>query len=197
MTLTNRILLGMILGVIAGILLNLIITVDPDTGQPATTWGAWINTVLVNGFMDAIGQIFIKSLTLLVVPLVFVSLVCGSAALGGHSRMGAMALKTVSLYILTTAMAISLALLVSTILQPGVGINVVSTATYELNAAPSIKDTIVNIIPSNPLRAMVNADMLQVIVFAVLFGLAIARSESKGARAVQQFFEDLNDVVLR
>lgn len=196
MNLTRKILFAMGLGIATGLLLKWTLGLGDELPVDAVV-ANWTQTVLIDGIFDAVGKIFIASLTLLVVPLVFVSLVCGSAALGGHSRMGAMALKTVSLYILTTAMAISLALVVSGILQPGVGINVVSATTYELSAAPSLKDTIVNIIPSNPLRAMVDADMLQVIVFAVLFGLAIARSESQGARAIQQFFEDLNDVILR
>lgn len=197
MTLTNRILLGMILGVIAGILLNLIITVDPDTGQPATTWGAWINTVLVNGFMDAVGQIFIKSLTLLVVPLVFVSLVCGSAALGGHSRMGTMALKTVSLYLLTTALAIALAILVASLIRPGDGVDLVATATFNAIEAPSLKETLVNIIPSNPIQAMAEGNMLQVIVFSLLLGIALSRTESPISQNLQTFFNDLNTVVIK
>src|SRR5690606_6714138 len=197
MTLTNRILLGMILGVIAGILLNLIITVDPDTGQPATTWGAWINTVLVNGFMDAIGQIFIKSLTLLVVPLVFVSLVCGSAALGGHSRMGAMAFKTVSLYLLTTAMAMALAILVAALSRAGGGVGLSTEASVAAIEPPGLKETFVNIFPSNPIQAMAEGNMLQVIVFSLLLGIALSRTESPISQNLQTFFNDLNTVVIK
>lgn len=196
MNLTHKILLAMVLGIVLGIVLKLGLGLGQEL--PADTAVAnWTQSILIDGVFDAVGKIFIASLTLLVVPLVFVSLVCGSAALGGHSRMGAMALKTVGLYLLTTAMAISLALLIGSFFQPGVGIDVAPAASVELKAAPSIKDTIVNLFPSNPLRAMVEANMLQVIVFAILFGLAIARSDSKGARAIQQFFEDLNCVILK
>ena len=97
---------------------------------------------------------------------------------------------------LTTAMAISLALLIASLVQPGVGIEA-PAGDYQVRAAPSIKDTLVNLMPSNPLRAMVDGNMLQVIVFALLFGLAIARSEHQGARAIQQFFVDLNGVILK
>lgn len=197
MTLTNRILLGMILGVITGILFNLIIAIDPDTGLPATVWGAWLNNVLINGFMDAIGQIFIKSLTLLVVPLVFVSLVCGSAALGAHSRMGAMALKTVLLYMLTTALAIGLAILVAVLIRPGDDVGLTAAAGIKAIEAPGLKETFVNIFPSNPIQAMAEGNMLQVIVFSLLLGIAISRSESPVSQNLQSFFNDLNAVVIK
>src|SRR5690554_4793709 len=113
MTLTNRILLGMLLGIGVGIALNLTMSVDQATGLPSTPVSQWLQIYVVDGVMDTVGQIFIRSLKLLVVPLVFVSLVCGSASLGGHNRMGFMALKTVALYIFTTALAITLALTVS------------------------------------------------------------------------------------
>lgn len=196
MTLTHKILLAMLLGIGLGIGFNLSLGLGGEIPSAAGTAAYWIEHNLINGVLDAGGKIFIRSLTLLVVPLVFVSLVCGSASLGGHSRMGAMAAKTVGLYLLTTAMAITLAMLLGSVIQPGSGVEAQAT-TIELRAAPSIKDTIVNIFPDNPLRAMVEASMLQVIVFAILFGLAIARSNSSGARAIQQFFEDLNGVILK
>lgn len=195
MSLTRKILLAMVLGVALGIILKLIFGLGGDSA-PEAGLGLWVQQILIDGFLDAIGKIFISSLTLLVVPLVFVSLVCGAAGLGGHSRMGLMAIKTLVLYMITTALAISLALLVASLIQPGVGIDG-PAGDYQVRAAPSIKDTLINIMPSNPLRAMVEGNMLQVIVFALLFGLAIARSEHMGARAIQQFFEDLNGVILR
>jgi Na+/H+-dicarboxylate symporter len=196
MTLTHKILLAMVLGIATGIALKLGFGLGDDLPESATA-ALWVQQVLINGVLDAGGKIFIASLTLLVVPLVFVSLVCGSAALGGHSRMGAMATKTVGLYLITTAMAIALALLIAVFIGPGIGIEVALPASVQIGEAPSVKDTIVNIFPDNPLRAMVEANMLQVIVFAILFGLAIARSTHQGARAIRQFFEDLNEVILK
>jgi Na+/H+-dicarboxylate symporter len=195
MTLTHKILLAMVLGIALGIGFNLTLGLGGEL-PPEGSVALWIQDTLINSALDAGGKIFIASLTLLVVPLVFVSLVCGSAALGGHSRMGPMAAKTVGLYMLTTALAISLALLIGSLFQPGSGIEA-EAIEVELRAAPSAWETIINIFPSNPLRAMVEANMLQVIVFAILFGLAIARSDSSGARAIQQFFEDLNAVILK
>lgn len=195
MTLTHKILLAMVLGIALGIGFNLTLGLGSEL-PPEGPVALWIQDHLINGALDAGGKIFIASLTLLVVPLVFVSLVCGSAALGGHSRMGPMAAKTVGLYLLTTALAISLALLIGSLFQPGSGIEA-EAAEVELRAAPSIWETIISIFPNNPLRAMVEANMLQVIVFAILFGLALARSDNSGARAIQQFFEDLNSVILK
>lgn len=197
MTLTNRILLGMLLGIGVGIVLNLSISLDETTGLPNTPVSQWLQIYVLDGLMDTVGQIFIKSLKLLVVPLVFVSLVCGSASLGGHNRMGSMALKTIVLYIVTTSLAITLALAVSILVGPGKGVNMVTDAPVDLSHSLSLKATIIDIFPENPVAAMAQGNMLQVIVFALLFGVAIARSESKVARNMVSFFNDLNSIVLK
>jgi Na+/H+-dicarboxylate symporter len=197
MTLTNRILLGMLLGIGVGIALNLAISLDPVTQLPDTPVSQWLQVYVLDGLMDTVGQIFIKSLKLLVVPLVFVSLVCGSASLGGHNRMGSMALKTIALYIFTTALAITLALTVSILVGPGEGVNMVTETPVDLSHTLSLKATIIDIFPENPIAAMANGNMLQVIVFALLFGISIARSESKVARSMVSFFNDLNAIVLK
>src|SRR5690554_171932 len=197
MTLTNRILLGMLLGIGVGIALNLAISLDPVTQLPDTPVSQWLQVYVLDGLMDTVGQIFIKSLKLLVVPLVFVSLVCGSASLGGHNRMGSMALKTIALYMVTTALAITLALTVSVLVGPGDGVNMVTETPVDLSHTLSLKATIIDIFPENPIAAMANGNMLQVIVFALLFGVAIARSESDVARNMVSFFNDLNAIVLK
>jgi len=197
MTLTNRILLGMLLGIGVGIALNLAISLDPVTQLPDTPVSQWLQVYVLDGLMDTVGQIFIKSLKLLVVPLVFVSLVCGSASLGGHNRMGSMALKTIALYIFTTALAITLALTVSILVGPGEGVNMATETPVDLSHTLSLKATIIDIFPENPIAAMANGNMLQVIVFALLFGISIARSESKVARSMVSFFNDLNAIVLK
>lgn len=197
MSLTNKILLGMVLGILVGIGFNLILALPDPKAVPSSEFGKWIQLNLINGVFDVIGQIFVASLKLLVVPMVFVSLVCGAAALGGHSRMGVMAGKTLGLYIFTTAAAIALAILFAVFFQPGVGIQVLVDANYVAPASPSIKQTIIDIIPDNPLAAMVEANMLQVIVFSILFGLAIAKTETAAGKVVLNFFDNLNAVILR
>lgn len=197
MTLTNKILLGMVLGVLVGVALNLALGLDETHTAATTATGQWIQVFVVNGLLDTIGQIFVASLKLLVVPLVFVSLVCGAASLGGHNRMGALATKTVVLYLFTTAVAIALAMGVATLVQPGAGVDMALASTYSAPPAPSIKETLINIFPSNPVQAMAAGNMLQVIVFSILFGIAISRTGGEIGSNMRTFFEHLNEVVLK
>ncbi len=188
MNLTARILIGMAGGIVVGLVVQAL-ALEPEH---------WISTYLVNGLLDAGGSIFIRSLQLLVVPLVLVSLICGAASLGGHGNMGRVGLKTIGLYLLTTAVAITIALLLATIVAPGESASDPNAATqaFEPASPTSIKDTLVGIFPVNPVRSMVEGNMLQVIVFALLFGVALSRAGEQGQR-VTAFFNDLNEVMMR
>lgn len=197
MSLTNKILLGMVLGVLVGVILNLMLGLDETHATATTPTGQWIQVFLINGLLDTLGQIFVASLKLLVVPLVFVSLVCGAASLGGHNRMGALATKTVVLYLFTTALAIALAMGVATLVQPGAAVDMALASTYAAPPAPSIKETLINIFPSNPVQAMAEGNMLQVIVFSILFGIAISRTGGAIGSNMRTFFDHLNEVVLK
>ncbi len=188
MTLSTKILLGMVLGVILGALLNVL---SASEGSFAANLAAW----LINSVFDVIGKIFIASLKLLVVPLVFVSLVCGASAMGVNARMGQMAAKTLGLYLLTTAIAVTLALAFANIIDPGMGIEMSSASTYEAKPAPSVKEVLINIFPTNPVKAMAEGNMLQIIVFAILMGVAVTHSGEKGQN-VLNFFESFNEVVM-
>lgn len=157
---------------------------------------SWLDMYLVNGLFDTIGQVFVRSLKLLVVPLVFVSLVCGVSSLGNNSRMGAVASKTIALYVATTAIAITLAISVAVVVQPGVGIDLANATQFVAKDAPSLKTTIINIFPSNPVQSMANGSILQVIVFSVLMGLAISKSGEKGQR-IRDFFNNFNEVIMK
>lgn len=183
MTLSTKIFLGMVLGVILGALLNVLGTSDSSFSGNLTAW-------LVNSVFDVVGQIFVASLKLLVVPLVFVSLVCGASAMGVNARMGHMAAKTLGLYLLTTAIAVTLALTCANIIDPGMGIEMSSASTYEAKPAPSVKEVLINIFPTNPVKAMAEGNMLQIIVFAILMGIAVTHSGEKG-RAVLDFLKAL------
>ncbi|WP_323813634.1 dicarboxylate/amino acid:cation symporter [Cellvibrio sp. NN19] len=197
MSLTNKILLGMLSGLLVGVILNLLLGLDEAHASATTAYGKWIQDVVVNGVLDAVGQVFVASLKLLVVPLVFVSLVCGAASLGGHNRMGALATKTVVLYTLTTAIAIALAMGVAMLFQPGAGVDMAVASNYAAPPAPSIKETFINIFPSNPVQAMAQGNMLQVIVFSILFGIAISRTGGEVGNSMKTLFEQLNEVVLK
>lgn len=192
MGLTAKILLAMVLGIATGLLLNL----NSTSGLLGTGITQWINELLVNGLFDVIGRIFVASLKLMVVPLVLVSLICGACALSESSRVGVLAGKTLGLYMLTTAIAISLALLMGTLIQPGAGMDIPGSGNFNPQAAPSLADVLVNIFPTNPVDAMAKGNMLQIIVFALLMGYAISRSGKPGQR-IAGFFKDLNDVIMR
>lgn len=143
------------------------------------------------------GKIFLASLKLLVVPIVLVSLVCGVTSLGeDSSRMGSIVGKTMGLYLLTTAIAITLALLASSIVRPGEGVNLETDADFVAKEAPPLSEVIVKIFPTNPVKAMADGNMLQVIVFAVLFGLAINQAGDHGLK-VREMFMNLNEVVMK
>ena len=170
-------------GFAAGVLLNLF-------------GGAFVEEYVVEGALHIGGAIFLASLKLLVVPLVFVSLVCGTAALDDITKLGRIGGRTLALYLMTTAIAISLALLATSVVRPGDGFDLRTDVSFAAQQAPSLAETLINLFPSNPVRAMAEGNMLQIIVFAVLFGLAVTMAGNPGKR-VLALFNDLNGVILR
>ena len=190
MSLTQRILIAMGVGVGLGALLQWL----------ALPQDHLFNAVVLNGFIDGGGRIFIALLKMLVVPLVFVSLVCGAASLGDTGSVGRLGGKTIGLYLMTTAVAVSLAMLIALTTDPGLGgesaSSMASASTFEPKTAPSVKDTFINVVPSNPIAAMADGKMLQVILFALLFGLALSKAGASGEK-LRAFFSDLNDVMMR
>jgi Na+/H+-dicarboxylate symporter len=176
----------------AGLALGLVIQLAGVTPEH------WLRSFFVDGLIDAGGDIFIRSLRLMVVPLVFVSLVCGAASLGGRGNMGRVGGKTVGLYLLTTGIAITIALVLALIISPGEGASSadVLPAEYEVKAPQSIKDTLVDIFPTNPVKAMAEGNMLQVILFALLLGVALSRTGENGER-ITSMFNDLNEIMMK
>jgi len=192
MSLTNRILISMVAGILLGSLINLLMH---STGI-SDTFRMLIDQYLVSGLFDLVGRIFVASLKLLVVPLVLVSLICGSSSLGDSARMGPIAIKTLGLYLATTAIAVSLALLFAVLVGPGSHVALESTATFEAQVPPPLIDVLVDIFPSNPVRAMADGKMLQIIVFALLFGYAISHAGEQGRR-IASFFRDMEAVIMK
>ncbi len=187
LSLTSRILIAMSVGLALGVILNLANLVQ--TGGVVDVW-------LINGLFDVIGQIFLATLKLMIVPLVFVSLVCGTAALDDVTKLGRIGAKTIGLYLLTTAVAITIALTAAVILQPGAGFGLPTAASYEPKPAPPLTQVLIDLFPSNPIAAMAEGNMLQIIVFAGLFGLALTLAGAPGRRLLE-FFKDANAVILR
>ncbi|TCO74650.1 dicarboxylate/amino acid:cation symporter [Chromatocurvus halotolerans] len=192
MTLTTRILIAMVGGILVGSLLNLMVS---GSGI-SETLRAGIQDMLIGGVFDVVGQIFIASLKLLVVPLVLVSLICGASSLGDSARMGPIAGKTLLLYLMTTAIAVTVALFAAVIIGPGTHVSLETNAVFEATSPPPLKEVLINIFPSNPVQAMAEGEMLQIIVFALLFGYAISHAGEAGRR-IASFFTDVEKVVMR
>ncbi|CAG19578.1 dicarboxylate/amino acid:cation symporter [Photobacterium profundum] len=185
MSLTGRVILGMLLGILTGFIIR---SLFADTG--------FVHEYIVNGLFDVGGKIFIASLKMLVVPLVFVSLVCGTSSLKDISTLGRLGGKTVLFYLVTTALAITLALTMGTIFQPGAGADLSAATTFASKEAPSLGDVIVGMFPTNPINSMAQGNTLQIIVFAILFGIAISAAGKPGER-IAALFVDLNAVIMR
>jgi Na+/H+-dicarboxylate symporter len=192
MSLTNRILIAMVAGIAVGSLCNLLLA---SSGVPQS-FQAIVSEYLIGGVFDVVGRIFVASLKLLVVPLVFVSLVCGSSSLGESSRMGPIAVKTLGFYLVTTAIAVSAALFFAVLVSPGSGVEMVGEANFQAKEAPPLNDVLVDIVPSNPVQAMADGKMLQIIVFALLFGFAISHAGEAGRR-MADFFSDMEVIVMK
>jgi Na+/H+-dicarboxylate symporter len=143
-----------------------------------------------------LGQIFINLLKLLVVPLVFVSLVCGVGQVSSGSQLGSIGIKSALLYLLTTSFAIFSALLIASFFSPGAGINIETVNTFSAPEAPSLKETLINIFPTNPVSAMSEGNMLQIIVFALLFGYGLLKIGENGEK-IKIFFENLYQIILQ
>ncbi|WP_153447098.1 dicarboxylate/amino acid:cation symporter [Vibrio algicola] len=184
-SLTARIITGMVAGILCGFII-----------QSFFSNNTFINEYLVEGLFDVGGKIFIASLKMLVIPLVFVSLVCGTSSLKDITTLGRLGGKTLAFYIGTTALAISLALVMGIFLHPGSGADLSSAASFTSTEAPSLGQVIVDMFPTNPMAAMSQGNTLQVIVFAVLFGVAISLSGEAGQR-VSTFFSDVNIVIMK
>ncbi|HBV75740.1 MULTISPECIES: dicarboxylate/amino acid:cation symporter [Vibrio] len=184
-SLTSRIIIGMVTGILCGFLIRTFLSGNEI-----------VDAYIVNGLFDVGGKIFIASLKMLVIPLVFVSLVCGTSSLKDITTLGRLGGKTLAFYIGTTALAISLALVMGIFFQPGSGADLTSATTFSTAEAPSLGQVIVGMFPSNPMAAMSQGNTLQVIVFAVLFGIAISLAGKAGQR-VSDFFNDVNTVIMK
>lgn len=184
MSLSARILIAMLSGAVIGYLIN-------EFGSDVS----WIKNYITEGLFEIIGKIFVASLKMLVVPLVFVSLVCGVSSLQDSSQLGTMGIKTIALYLFTTAIAVALALVAAVIIGPGEGANF-PTQEFVAKDAPPLINTIINMVPSNPIDAMAKGKMLQVIVFAVLFGLALTQAGAQGQK-IASFFQNMNEVIMK
>jgi Na+/H+-dicarboxylate symporter len=187
--LTIQILIGMGLGIVTGLGLNLLM------GAFDGAAARYLTDYAVEGLFRLAGQGFLALLQVLVVPLVFVSLVCGTAALDDVRRLGRIGIRTVALYLLTTATAITMALAAAVLVGPGRGFGLGTDASFAVEDPPSLVQVLIDIVPRNAVQAMAEGNMLQIIVFAILFGLALTLSGKPGQRLLA-VFNDFNEVIM-
>ena len=150
----------------------------------------------VVSYVQPLGSIFMALLNMLIVPLVLSSLIVGVASLGDLKALGRIGVKTVVLYLVTTAIAIAIGLALGNIIQPGTGMDLALAKAQEAKAAPSLGQVLTNMFPKNAFAAMVNANMLQIIVFALFFGVALTMAGEKGKPALA-FFDSMAEVMYK
>lgn len=196
LSLTARIVLGMTAGIAVGFFFQWLLAGADERHLTLLGMSLPLKAFFVDGIFHVGGEVFIASLKMLVVPLVFVSLVCGTCSLSDTSKLGRLGGKSIGLYILTTALAISLAIGAALLASPGNGVEMQSDATFDVSSAPTLAQVFINIFPSNPIQSMASGNMLQIIVFAVLFGLAVALSGQAGER-IAALFNDFNEIIMK
>lgn len=186
MGLTTKIFIALLLGLVSGIVLNLWV---PN--------GYLRDTVFVDGICYVIGNGFIRLMKMLVVPLVFTSIVCGASSIGDTKALGKVGIRTIVFYLVTTALAISVAIGVAVLIKPGLGLNMDSIEVGEVTAAESTPatETLLNIIPENPIEALANGTMLQIIFFAMIVGILLAKMNER-AELISNLFTQINDLMM-
>ena len=185
MSLTVKVMLGMGLGLIVGVIFNMI-----DS--------SFINTHVVGGLFAMIGKMFVNALKMLVVPLVFFSLICGVTGIGDIRVLGRVGGKSFALYLATTAIAIAVAILLATIIGPGKGFDMAGVDTTGVTGkeAPSVWDVFAGIVPTNPVASFANGDMLQVIFYTVILGIAVLMLGGKSKPFIEGC-EYMNEVMMK
>ncbi|WP_035618825.1 dicarboxylate/amino acid:cation symporter [Lacticigenium naphthae] len=172
--LTTRIFIGLLLGVIVGILLQ--------------------DQVAIANTIQAVGDIYIRLIKMIMIPLVFSSLVLGVANVSDLAKIGRVGIKTLIIFMGTTTVAITIGLIVSSILEPGSQMNLVASQPNEGIESVSFIETIVTIVPDNFIVAVMDSNMLQIIFFALILGMGIVKSQEKGA-ALKDVIESVSVVI--
>ncbi len=175
MNLSIKIFISLVLSVIVGLIL----------GEDSIPW--------LKAYLAPFGTMFINLIKMIIVPVVLSSLVCGVASLGDMKKLGRIGVKVIALYMITTAIAIVIALALASVIHPGTGMELVADKAPEIKKAPTFMEVIVNMIPANPVMSMATADMLPIIIFALALGIGITAVGPKG-EPLLKFFESLAEV---
>ena len=146
--------------------------------------------------LKPVGTLFLNMIKMLIVPLVFVTLVTGITSMEDLTKMRRIGLKTFSIYLVTTAIAVAIGLAFGIIFEPGSGVALANDATVAAKKAPPLIDTLLALIPSNPMDSLVKGDILQIIVFAIFLGVSINLAGEKG-KPVAAFFESFSETMFK
>ncbi|MCH2613965.1 MAG: dicarboxylate/amino acid:cation symporter, partial [Opitutales bacterium] len=203
--LTRWIVMAMLAGAVVGLTLSQFVefAIDSGTGRvkldaqnrPILEQG-FVADYIINGFFQFLSEAIIRSLKALVIPLVFVSLICGTAAMDDVRKLGTIGLKTLALYLFTTAVAITIAIIVALIVRPGEWVQVTDTNDFVPGETKPLLQVFIDIFPENVVFAFVNGEMLQIIVAALSFGIALVVAGDHGRR-ILDIFKDLNEVIMK
>ena len=186
MGLSTKIFIALLAGAVFGLLINFFLPT-----------GVLKDTILIDGVLYIIGNGFIRLMQMLVIPLVICSLICGTMSIGDTKTLGRVGVKTLVFYTATTALAISIALILAILIRPGIGLNMSAIETPDVGVSENISftDTLLNIIPKNIIASMADGDMLPIIVFSVFVGIMLAKLGEKTA-TVSKFFAEFNDMMM-
>lgn len=187
MNLTTKVLIAMVAGLAVGLLINI---------ADLNAEGSFVNQYIVNGFFLVVGKLFVNALKMLVVPLVLFSLICGVCGIGDIKLLGRIGTKSFLLYMLTTAVAIATAIIIAGSLGIGEGVNAQAESNFTGKEAPPLSQVLIDIVPTNPVSAMANGEMLSIIFFAILVGVSLLLVGKK-AKPLVEGAELLNEVMMK
>ncbi|TCO70013.1 dicarboxylate/amino acid:cation symporter [Marinisporobacter balticus] len=176
--LTTKIFIGLILGIVVGLFLQ-------SAPEIAKT------------YVKPFGTLFLNMIKMVIVPLVFSSLIVGAASIGDPKSLGRIGGKTVVYYMATTAVAVAIGLVLGKVMNPGAGLTIPVDAAAKAVEAPSIVDTLLNIIPKNPLNGLVEGNILQVIAFALFLGVGCTALPKEKAAPFVNFFDSVAEIMYK
>lgn len=186
MTLTQKVVLAMILGIVVGLGINL---------GGLNTEGSFTQEYIVGGLFYVLGKMFITALKMLVVPLVFFSLISGVLGIGDISKLGKVGAKSFALYLMTTAIAIATAIGLAALVIPFFNTPTAEATTFSGKEAPPLSDVLINIIPDNVVNAFASGNMLQIIFFSILLGISLLMVGKK-AKSIAEGVEVMNEAMM-
>ena len=181
-SLGNWILIAMILGILTGLFLNFYVD----------------NTFILRDNVFYVGgELFIRLMKMIVVPLVFCSIIMSLASISDIQKLATIGARAIVFFMLTNLLSIALALVLGTVIQPGVGLNIPTSEPISNSmTSMSLTDTILNIFPENPLSALTNGEMLPVILFGIIIGYILIRLKDE-TRTVYNLFDELNNIMMK